>query len=181
MLYNYVSAKLTKKLEVRLACNGRLAVYDRITRKLVSSKNLVNISSNYTIHPGTQVLAVRCRNYQSKPWIIGSVSNGLVTDNRWKCFSLPKQKVQNGNRWAKDDFDDSHWSQAVTIFSNRGNSPWGKVPDISDEAFWISTANEKHSRLFCRSMLSDLPQKQSEYSPRGSCLLLVFFSAEAVL
>ena len=179
MLYDYVSAKLPKKLQVQLTCNGQLAVYDRTNNKLVSSMSLVNISSNFTIHPGTQVLAVRCRNYHSKPWIIGSASNGLVTDKRWKCFSLPKHEVQKSNRWAKDGFDDSHWAKAVAIYSNRQDSPWGKVPDISDEAFWISTADEKHSRLFCRSMLSDLLQKQSTYLPRG--ILLVFYCRGCII
>ena len=123
--------------------------------KLISN-NPVNISSKYTLHPGTKVLAVRCRNYRSKPWLMGSVSNGLVTDTRWKCFSLQKEEVMTGRHWAKPGFDDNHWAQAFANISNREDSPWGKIPDISDEAFWISTANEDDSRLFCRRRLSEV-------------------------
>ena len=118
------------------------------------------MSMNFTVNPGTQVLAVRCRNFKRKPWIIGSVSNGLVTGNRWKCFSLPQEEQMINRRWTKPNFDDSRWAQAVSnISSRKEEGPWLKVPDISDEAFWISTASEDHSRLFCRHRLSEVALK----------------------
>ena len=73
--------------------------------------------------------------------MMGSVSNGLVTDTRWKCISLNEDETRNFGlkSWTKkDDVDDSHWPQAVGYFSNR-DSPWGKVSDISEDAFWISS------------------------------------------
>ena len=157
-----VSAKNTKQLQVQLSCKGELSVFDRHTGKLVIfSNNAANISSNYTLSPGSPVLAVRCHNYQSRPWIIGSTSNGLVTDTRWKCFSLPKHANMKDLSWASDDFDDSYWAQAVSNFS-KGETTWGKVPDISGEALWISTVYEDHSKLFCRRRLSEVALKQSK-------------------
>ena len=158
----YVSAKNTKQLQVQLSCKGELSVFDRHSGKLVVfSNNAANISSNYTLSPGSPVLAVRCLNYKSKPWIIGSASNGLVTDTRWKCFSLSKHGNMKDLSWATDDFDDSHWAKAVSNFSKR-ETTWGKVPDISDEAFWISIADEDHSKMFCRRRLSEVALKQSK-------------------
>ena len=94
-----------------------------------------NVSTNYTITPGSEILAVRCRNFNSKPWILGSFSNGMITDPRWNIY-------------------DNHWAQAVAGFSHRGESPVGKVMGINNDALWISTA-EDNPRLFCRRNLSD--------------------------
>ena len=153
----YVAATNTKQLQVQLSCKGELSVFDRHTGKLVVfSNSAANISSNYTLSPGSPVLAVRCRNKKSKPWIIGSASNGLVTDTRWKCFSLPKHDNMKDLSWATDDFDNSHWAQAVSNFSKRE-----KVPDIIDETLWISTADQDHTKLFCRRKLSEVALKQS--------------------
>ena len=160
----YIAAHLFKTFQVHLTCNGELSFYDRHIGKLVVSTNPANISLNYTVDSGSQVvaLAVSCHNKKSKPWIMGSVSNGLVTDTRWKCTSLPEDAVINSLTWTTPLFDDTHWAQAVTNISNRGESPWGKVPDISDDAFWISTAEEDSTRLFCRRRLSDMSFKRGK-------------------
>jgi len=92
---------------------------------------------------------------------MGSGSNGLVTDTRWKCFSASEQEILNGLSWATSLFDDTHWAQAVANFSNREESPLGKVPGISDEAFWISAADQDHSRLYCRRRLSEVSIKRA--------------------
>ena len=93
---------------------------------------------------------------------MGSVSNGLVTDTRWKCFSLPKEMRLNDLSWVTSRFDDTDWGHAVVNFSNRvESSPWGKVPNISEESFWISTAAKSISRLFCRRKLSEVSLKRT--------------------
>ena len=55
-------------------------------------------------------------------------------------------------------------------FSNRGDSPWRKVRDISEDAFWISTANEDDVRIFCRRRLSDVFLKRTSFSKGMKCL-----------
>ena len=148
-----VLGDITKQLQVQLTCNGELSVYNR--PRLHVLNNAANVSSNYTLHPGTEVLAVRCLNYKNQPWILGNISNGMVTDTRWKCFSLPRHEMMSDLKWAKSDFNDSHWAQAIAGFSNRGDGVWGRIPDVSDAALWISTSNKDDQRLFCRRNLSD--------------------------
>ena len=136
--------------------------------KIVESKNSTNISATYNFDPETQdQLFVRCRNSKQKPWILGSVSNGLVTDMRWKCFSILKDESRNfaGLKFFNDY---SHWAQAVAHFSNTEGSPWGKVQDISSKAFWISTAEDNHSKLFCGSRLSGEVKSKGMLSKKQS-------------
>ena len=147
----HVSAKITKQLQVKITCDGLMTVY---SGRLQPEHSTKNVSANYTITPGNEILALRCRNFNSKPWILGSFSNGMITDPRWKCFSFPKDEHFNGNPWTNPEFNDNHWAQAVAGFSNRGENPVGKVMGINDDALWISTA-EDNPRLFCRRNLSD--------------------------
>ena len=118
------------------------------------SRSPANISLWSTIDSGIQVLAVSCHSNKTKPWIMGSVSNGIVTDDRWKCFSQEKEGLDN-LKWVTSLYDDTHWAHAVANYSNT-HSPWGKVPDISNNAFWISTADKDDSKLFCRRRLSEV-------------------------
>ncbi|PFX28116.1 hypothetical protein AWC38_SpisGene7152 [Stylophora pistillata] len=97
---------------------------------------------------------------------MGSVSNGLVTDTRWKCFGLKSGELARNLFWRKTA-DVSHWPQAFAIHANRGDSPWGKTAGISEDAFWISTVEEDHSKLFCRRRLSDLPPVITEKLSEG--------------
>ncbi|CAH3175559.1 unnamed protein product, partial [Porites evermanni] len=138
----------------KITCNGELAFYDQRRDKLVVSRSPANISLWSTSDSGIQVLAVSCHNNKTKPWIKGSVSNGMVTDDRWKCFSQEKEGLDNMS-WVTSLFDDTHWAQAVANYSNT-HSPWGKVPDISNNAFWISTADKDDSKLICRRRLSEV-------------------------
>ncbi|XP_078350853.1 uncharacterized protein LOC144635641 [Oculina patagonica] len=158
----FSTAKTTKQLEAKFTCNGQLSFYVDVSNELLVSSHSSNIASNYTLKPGSEVVSVRCRNFLSKPWLIGSVSNGLVTDTRWKCFSLPKNLTVTGLTWAKPNTDDSQWAQAVANYSNPE-----KIPNIKDEALWISTAVQGHSRLFCRRRLSDLSPKQANSLSKG--------------
>ena len=143
----HVSATVTTQLQVNITCDGKMTVYGG------KKHSTNNVSTNYIITPGKEILAVSCKNSKSKPWILASVSNGMITDPLWKCFSL-RNEIFNGNPWTKPEFNDSHWAQAVAGFSNRGENPLGKVLDIKDEALWISTA-EDNPKLFCRRNLSD--------------------------
>ena len=129
----------------------------------------VNIVSTVTVESESDILGLRCRNYQERPWLIGSVSNGLVTDTRWRCFSLPKELSAQRQFWYKKA-DDSQWPQAFASFANKEDSPWGKIPGITEDAFWISTVEEDHRKLFCRRRLSDLSPKWKECASKGMLL-----------
>ena len=164
------AAKTSHQLEAKFTCYGELSFF--LHGKQVGTYNQTSIPLTHAVNPGTEVLAVRCINYREKPWILGSVSNGLVTDTRWKCFSLPKQEIFKGLYWTRSLFDDSQWAQAVANFSNQEDNPWGRVPVIKNEALWISTIAENYPRLFCRRRLSDLAPKREKSSSKGMSLIL---------
>ena len=136
----HVSAESNEDLQANFACNGRMSLYhlnDGGLTKLEST-NLATISSNYTTNPlKTQVLAVRCISYRSTPWIMASVTRtGLVTDSRWKCFSLSDNDKMETRSWAKDaKLNDSRWTQAVASLSNREECRRGKVKGMRGVSF----------------------------------------------
>lgn len=51
----------------------------------------INQPVSFTLRPGTNVLAVRCLNLHGEAGILGSLSNALVTDSRWKCTGRGKR------------------------------------------------------------------------------------------
>ena len=111
----------------------------------------------FRLSPGTHVLAVRCLNLRGEAGILGSLSNALVTDSRWKCTGRGNRYRIKGKYWTKALFDDSDWPQAVEYFPNRGWTYWGKMSDISDKAFWIWTVDKgKHEEVYCRRRVSDV-------------------------
>lgn len=55
-----------------------------------------------------------------------------TTDGSWKCTNI----FYNG--WAGEDYDDSFWP-AATVIGAHGDSPWGTISGISDDAQWIWT------------------------------------------
>ena len=151
-----------------MTCKGTMAVYSgKVQREQQAD---ITVSYHYDITPKTEILTVRCKNFNSKPWILASLSNGMYTDTRWKCFSFPREKNISSRTVGRPHFNDSHWAQAVAGFSNRGESPWGKALGIKDEARWISTG-EDNPRLLCRRNLSDeayLPTDMMEHPSRGT-------------
>ena len=67
--------------------------------------------------------------------ILGSFSNGMVTDESWKCDTVKYPK------WHSPDFDDSNWPAAVEV-SKHGDAPLGKITGIASTAKWIWTAGQ---------------------------------------
>lgn len=63
----HVSAKITKQLRVKITCDTLMTVY---SGRLQPEHSTKNVSANYTVTPGDEILAVRCRNFNSKPWIL---------------------------------------------------------------------------------------------------------------
>ena len=57
---------------------------------------------SFTLRPGTNVLAVRCLNLHGEAGILGSLSNALVTDSRWKCTGRGKRYETQKERFVED-------------------------------------------------------------------------------
>ena len=106
------------------------------------------IPSTYQQIPGdTKVLSVIGKNDPDghPSGILGSTSNGLLTNETWKCSS----DLYPG--WNSPDFDDRDWPLAKVLATN-GDEPWKTIDDIAKTAKWIWAKNYEHT-VYCRLKL----------------------------
>lgn len=90
-------------------------------------------ATDYVIPGNTRVISVAGNDTGYQFGILGSLSNGQVTDASWKCSS------ESYPGWNCPDFDDSNWPAAVEIAKN-GDKPWGNITGIAPTAKWIWAA-----------------------------------------
>ena len=100
--------------------------------------------TTYRVPGNTRVLSVAGEDYGSGfLGILGSISNGQVTNETWKCSSV----MSSG--WNSPNFDDQSWLLAKVI-ANHGDSPWGTLNGIAVTAKWIwgdTNSNTAYCRL----------------------------------
>ena len=102
--------------------------------------------TTYLVPGNIRFLSVAGKNTQgSFRGILGSTSNGRVTDGTWKCSS----NFSSG--WNSPDFDDQDWPFAREI-PDHGDKTWGKIPGIAKTAKWI-WANNSEDNVYCRLKL----------------------------
>ena len=100
-------------------------------------------STTYLVPGNIRFLSVAGKNTQgSFHGILGSTSNGRVTDGTWKCIS----NFYSG--WNSPDFDDQDWPYARVI-AKHGAKPWRKIRGIAETAKWI-WANNSERTVYCR-------------------------------
>ena len=112
-------------------------------QSLGTDSNWVNPTTCHV--PGnTRVLSVAGEDYGGGYLgILGSTSNGQVTNETWKCSSV----LSSG--WNSPNFDDQSWPLAKVI-ANHGDSPWGTLNGIAVTAKWIwgdTNSNTAYCRL----------------------------------
>ena len=109
----------------------------------------LNEATRIIIPNGTKVFAIHAKDYYYDEGILGSFSNGQVTDATWKCHSSPVP-----NEWSSTDYDDSSWPAAVEHWDH-GSSGWGiKIQNIADDAKWIWTKKYiRDNEVYCRVKL----------------------------
>ena len=93
------------------------------------------VATKIIIPSGTKVVAIHAKDHGVIAGILGSFSNGQVTDATWKCHSSPVP-----SEWASADFNDSSWPAAVE-HEDHGSAPWRRIMNIADDAKWIWTKN----------------------------------------
>ena len=106
-------------------------------------------NSIYQVPGDTRVLSVIGRNVPSAKnlhGILGSTSNGLLTNETWKCSSHLYP------RWNFPDFDDWGWPSAKVV-ANHGDHPWGTRHGIAETAKWI-WADNYNDTVYCRLKLN---------------------------
>ena len=103
-------------------------------------------STTYHVLGNTRVLSVSGENTGGIDFgILGSTSNGHVTNETWKCSSV----LYTG--WNSPNFDDQSWPLAKVI-ANHGDNPWGTRQGIAVTAKWIwEDTNSKTA--YCRLAL----------------------------
>ena len=103
--------------------------------------------TTYVVPGNTRVLSVAGENVPGGIHfgILGSTSNGLVTNETWKCTSV----LFPG--WNSPNFDDQNWPLA-TVIANHGDIPWGILNGIAVTAKWI-WGDTNNNTAYCRLSL----------------------------
>lgn len=135
-----------------------------------------NTVTKYVIPPNSNVIGLRCHiGARLDGGILGSFSNGLITNASWRCSDVTEQG------WSEAGFDDSSWKHAtvhaINSYHNASLSvPRGPLLQIVEGAAWIWTANNSihNSTVYCRFEL----RKQDTPCKEGGCLRfsIPFFS-----
>ena len=106
--------------------------------------------TTYLVPGNTRVLSVAGKDLEGNFGIFGSVSNGLVTDESWKCSSFPYPG------WNSPDFDDQGWHFA-NVIANHGDNPWNTINGIAKAAKWIWANNGSDTVLQTESKVTFSP------------------------
>ena len=105
------------------------------------------IPNKYVISSDSKVISIEGIDHGGAEGILGSFSNGLLTNESWKCTDV----YYPG--WHFPDFDDGAWPAAVVV-GKYGDQPWGNIENINHAAKWIWTADSEHvNRVYCRLLL----------------------------
>ena len=102
-------------------------------------------SRNYVMPGNTRVISVHGIDKGGAFGILGSFSNGLVTNASWKCESVKYPG------WSYPGFDDSSWPAAIEV-ANHSDMPWEIISGVASTAKWIWTARQPDN-VYCRLRL----------------------------
>ena len=111
-------------------CSGDNYQWIYVDGQLVSYSDNWKITSTVSIPHTATILAAQITDADNTGGFLGSLSDGNVTDNSWKCTTI----FFNG--WNTPQFDDRTWPYATTTKKN-GDPPWGTLPSILSNAEWI--------------------------------------------
>ena len=104
-------------------------------------------AGSFVVPRDTRVVSVIAKNWGGNFGILGSFSNGLVTNESQKCSNVWFPG------WNSPDFDDGQWPDAVVV-GNHGDRPWGFISGILKTAKWI-WADGQHTEVYCRMNLQN--------------------------
>ena len=112
--------------------------------------NKWRVATKIIVPSGTKVVAIHAKDHGGPEGILGSFSNGQVTNATWKCHSSPVPI-----EWASAEFDDSSWPAAVEHKDHGSSTPSNKIQNVSDDAKWIWTTDNTNngSEVYCRVRL----------------------------
>ena len=136
-------------VDVKVRCDDVAIIYIDGTMVGSTSGSMEIWSQEATA--SARSIAIHCRNNDGAGGFIASFSNGLTTDNTWRC----SHAIVDG--WYEENFDDSDWDRAYVVQANDGRGQtWSKDNGFPDNAKWIWRSKiQVNSNSYCRGKLSE--------------------------
>jgi len=134
---------------LRATCDNRMTVYVDGVEQEVNGLSDWTRESQIALPSYYQSLAIKCVDVGVKVGILASVQNEagedlMVTDNSWTCTQEPEEG------WNEPGFMSDTW-EVASVIGKHGMRPWGKIGQISENASWIWTKNQKaYTTVYCR-------------------------------
>ena len=124
--------------------DGKIALMNSTTKvRDITCSELDQLPINFFILKTTQVVAIEV--VKGTLQVIGSFTDSIVTDARWKCNATQ----QHG--WYLADFDDSHWKPADEVTGTSTGGTDGQITGVLSSAKWIKTAESDYGqKMYCR-------------------------------
>ena len=133
-------------LQASFSCHQRMAIYadgkiltrnSRASFEDVHCSEFLPLAVNFTIPKTTKLITIRAETSQDAAKIIGSFTDGVVTDSQWKCSS------NDVSDWFLPQFDDLCWTPAheLSATDHSGATDEQQVVGVLPSAKWINTGD----------------------------------------
>ena len=153
-----------------MRCDGAAVIYINGT-EVGRTSDLQNTWS-HQVTANASTIAIHCHSEGGDAGLIASFSNGLTTDNAWRCSHV------SVDGWHEENFDDSDWDRAYVIQANDGRGEtWSKDNGFPDNAKWIWESRiQSNSDSYCRGNLSELTTFDLSLACTTPCKLDVHYN-----
>ena len=120
--FHYTLCFIGLQRKLYATCDNEMKVhFDGILQEQDDAMADWTKTSQLTIPPGTQVLAIECKDIGAQEGILASTEDGLVTDSDWRCSD---QRVDG---WTLPDFDPPEGLfHAPKLIGRNGIKPWNR-------------------------------------------------------
>ncbi|XP_068726013.1 uncharacterized protein [Montipora capricornis] len=133
-------------LQASFSCHQRMVIYadgkiltrnSRASFEDVHCSEFLSLAVNFTIPKTTKLIAIRAEASKDGAKIIGSFTDGVVTDSQWKCSS------NDVSGWFLPQFDDLCWTPAheLSATDHSGATDEQQIVGVLPSAKWINTGD----------------------------------------
>ena len=134
------SFSCTEKMSAYMEGDSVTFMNSRKPMKDIDCSILQPQAINFSIPDSTRVVAIAATGVPAS--IIGSFSDGVVTDSTWKCTSIKEPN------WTLPAFNDDHWEEAETLPMKGGTNV---ITGILFKAKWITADDSTQNMyMYCR-------------------------------
>ena len=139
-------------INASFSCTQEMSIYvdGKTATSMISLKPIKGIDCYqfrplpiyFAIPQATQVIAIAVLGNKGPTIMIGSFTDGVVTNSTWRCTTRFRRN------WELPGFDDRHWEQAEEITPVDENGGTDNLTGISPKAKWIGT--DASENMYCR-------------------------------